>query len=134
MTIKLFRLESIIERKSSLFGIVVAVVVGTLAGPVIFPHIFHGYHVYHILLHIVGICVAIFITVLAVIAYSRLRTKRLLLTSIAFSIFFVAEIVVLIDATWPRMYELGLMPLFEVGHILTITSLALIAAGVFRND
>ena len=130
----MFRLESLIEKKPSLLAIVVGTIVGTLAIPVILPHIFHGYHVYHILLHVTGICVAVFITVLATIAYYRLRTKRLLLTTIAFGIFIAAESIVLIDATWPQLYDLNQTSLLEVGHMLTITSLAVLAAGVFRNN
>ena len=128
------KIQSLIDSKSSLFGIVVATIIGSLAVPVILPHIFHGFHIYHILLHVTGICVAVFITVLAVVAYSRLHTKRLLLTTIAFSIFIVAESVVLIDATWPGIYDINLLSLLELGHMLTITSLAVLAAGVFRND
>ena len=130
----MFKLENLLEKKSSLLGIVVGTIVGTLAIPVILPHIFHGYHVYHILLHVTGICVAVFITVLATIAYYRLKTKRLLLTTIAFGIFIAAESIVLIDATWPQLYDLNQISLLELGHMLTITSLAVLAAGVFRND
>lgn len=130
----MFRLESLIEKKPSLLGIVVGTIVGTLAIPVILPHVFHGYHVYHILLHVTGICVAVFITVLAIVAYYRLKTKRLLLTTIAFSIFIAAESIVLIDATWPQLYDLNQISLLEIGHMLTITSLAVLAAGVFRNN
>ena len=128
------KLESILERKSTLFGIVLAVVVGTLAIPIIVPHIFHGFHVVHIGLHVGGITLAVFISLLAIFAYSRLKTKRLLITAIAFSIFIAAESVLLIDATWPSIYDIGDVSLLEVGHILTITTLGLMAMGVFRND
>jgi len=130
----LFRIQNLIESKSSLFGIVVATIIGSLAVPVILPHIFHGFHIYHILLHVTGICVAVFLGVLAVVAYSKLHTKRLLLSAIAFSIFIAAESVVLIDATWPGIYDLRSLSLLELGHMLTITSLAVLAGGVFRND
>ena len=68
------------------------------------------------------------------IAYYKLRTKRLLLSAIAFTNFIAAEIVLLVDTTWPTMYDLGDMPLFEVGHLLTFATLGLLALGVFRND
>jgi len=61
----------------------------------------------------------------------RLRTKRLLLSSIAFTNFIAAEIVLLVDATWPNIYD---MPLSEIGHLLTFATLGLLALGVFRND
>lgn len=122
------------ERKSTLFSIVVAGVVAILALPIIGPHLLHGFHIAHIFLHVGGITLAVFITILAGFAYSKLRTKRLLLSAIAFSNFIAAEFVMLIDTTWPTIYDFGEMPLSEVGHLLTFATLGLLALGVFRND
>ena len=130
----MFRPESIVEKKSTLFSLVVTGVIAILALPIIVPHILHGFHLAHIFLHVGGISLAVFITVLAIIAYYRLKTKRLLLSSVAFATFIGAEIVMLVDTTWPSLYDLGEMPLFEVGHLLTFTTLGLLALGVFRND
>ena len=130
----MFRPESLVERKSTLFSIVVTGIVAILALPIIIPHILHGFHIAHILLHVGGITLAVFITILACFAYARIRTKRLLLSAIAFANFIAAETVLLIDATWPSYYDLGEMPLLEVGHLLTFATLGLLALGVFRND
>ena len=88
----------------------------------------------HIGLHVAGLILAAFISLLSSIAYLRLKTKRLFLSAIAFTLFIVAESVLLIDATWPTIYDIGLLSLLEVGHILTIVTLGLLAMGVFRND
>ena len=130
----MFRPERLVEQKSTLFSIVVIGVIAILALPIIIPHLLHGYHLAHIFLHIGGITLAIFISVLAGFAYYRLRTKRLLLSSIAFTNFIAAEVILLIDATWPLQYYLGEMPLSEVGHLLIFSTLGLLALGVFRND
>jgi hypothetical protein len=130
----LFRPETFLERKSTLFSVVVTGVIAILAFPVIAPHLLHGLHFVHILLHIGGITLAVFITLLATIAYLRLRTKRLLLSAIAFGNFIVAETILVIDATWPHVYDFGDLPLLEIGHLLTFTTLGLLAIGVFRND
>ena len=130
----MFRPESIVERKSTLFSIVVAGVVAILAMPIIVPHLLHGFHIAHIFLHVGGITLAVFITILASIAYLRLRTKRLLLSAAAFANFIGAEITLLIDATWPSLHDFGDIPLSEVGHLLTFVTLGLLALGVFRND
>lgn len=130
----MFRPESIVERKSTLFSIVVAGVVAILAIPIIVPHLLHGFHIAHIFLHVGGITLAVFITILASIAYLRLRTKRLLLSAAAFANFIGAEIILLVDATWPSVYDFGDIPLSEVGHLLTFVTLGLLALGVFRND
>ena len=130
----MFRPESIVERKSALFSIVVIGVVAILALPIIIPHLLHGFHLAHIFLHVGGITLAIFISILAGIAYSRLKTKRLLLSAAAFTNFIAAEIILLVDATWPFIYDLGQVTLSEVGHLLTFVTLGLLALGVFRND
>jgi hypothetical protein len=132
--IDLFRPETLLERKSTLFSIVVTGVVAILALPVILPHLLHGLHIVHIFLHIGGITLAVFITLLATMAYLRLKTKRLLLSAIAFGNFIAAEAILIVDATWPNIYDLGELPLLEVGHLLTFTTLGLLAIGVFRND
>jgi len=132
--ITLFRPENLVERKSTLFSIIVTGVIVILALPIIIPHLFHGYHIAHIFLHIGGITLAVFISTLAISAYVRLRTKRLLLSAIAFSTFIGAESVLLVDSTWPTVYDLGILPLNEVGHLLTFITLGLLALGVFRND
>jgi len=130
----LFRPEQILEKKSALFSIVVAAVVGILAVPVILPHAFHGFHIAHILLHVGGITLASFLTILSALAYFRIKSKRLMITTFAFSVFIVAEIVTLVDATWPNIYDIGDLALLEVGHLMMIVSLGLLAMGVFRND
>ena len=130
----MFRPESIIERKSALFSVVVTGVVAILAMPIIIPHLLHGFHIAHIILHVGGITLAVFISILAGIAYYRLKTKRLLLSAIAFANFIVAEFILLLDATWPTVYDLAEIPLSEVGHLLTFVTLGLLALGVFRND
>ena len=101
----MFRPESIVERKSALFSVVVTGVIAILALPIIIPHLLHGYHLAHIFLHVGGITLAVFISLLAGFAYYRLRTKRLLLSAAAFSNFIAAEIVLLVDATWPSIYN-----------------------------
>ena len=130
----MFRPESIVERKSTLFSIVVTGVVAILAMPIIIPHLLHGFHIAHIILHVGGITLAVFISMLAGIAYYRIRTKRLLLSAIAFTNFIAAESILLVDATWPTLYDLGEIPLSEIGHLLTFLTLGLLALGVFRND
>lgn len=130
----MFKPESIVERKSVLFSIVVTGVIAILALPIIVPHLLHGYHLAHIFLHIGGLGLAVFISVIAGFAYYRLRTKRLLFSATAFTNFIGAEIFLLVDATWPTIYDFDMMYISEIGHLLTFITLGLLALGVFRND
>ena len=126
--------EQIFTRKSNLFTIVLASVIALLAIPVIIPHILHGYHMVHIGIHIVGLTLSTFLFILALYAYKNLKTTRMLFTLIAFSMFVSSEIVILIDATWPSLYDSEYMTMSEIGNILLIITLGMLAMGVFRND
>ncbi|MFN3653842.1 MAG: hypothetical protein ACK4TO_00765 [Candidatus Nitrosotenuis sp.] len=122
------------EDKSKLFTAVILSVIGILVAPIILPNLFHGAHILHIGLHIGGMVAAIFLTVVTIIAYSKMRTKRLGFTAVAFSFFVVAEIISLIDITWPFTFYLGGIPLREIEHILIISMLGIFTLAVFRND
>ena len=122
-----------LKRKSALFSVTACVVVAVLAIPVIIPHLLHGYHMFHIGLHIGGLTMGIFVTLLAVAAYGRARTHRLAISSLAFGCFVVSETINLVSATWPY---LGLMDLslVEVAHVANFAALGLLAMAVFKND
>ena len=107
----------------------VAGVVAILAMPIIVPHLLHGFHIAHIFLHVGGITLAVFIAILAGIAYLRLRTKRLLLSAAAFANFIGAEVILLVDATWPSLHDFGDIPLSEVGTFIDICYTWIIGLG-----
>ncbi len=130
----MFRYHEMVERKSTLLSIVIFVVVGLLAIPVILPHITHEFQVFHIILHLGGVSIAIFLSIISAFAYSKNRTKRLLFTMIAFSMFVVSEVFSVIDAAWQYTYYLGEFSTAELGHILMIGTLGMFALGVFRRD
>ena len=132
--IAVFNPQQIFEKKSTLFSVVVLVIIGFLAIPIILPNILHGFHTLHILLHVGGIVLATFLTVLGSIAYFRLRTKKLLLSTLGFGVLIASEFVTLIDITWPFVYDIGTVSLLEASHLLMITTMGLLAMGVFRND
>lgn len=130
----MFNPNQIVNKKSNLFTIVLATIIALLAIPVIIPHVLHGYHMVHIGIHIAGLTLSSFLLILALYAYKNLKTTRMMLTSISFSMFVSAEIITLIDATWPTVYDLEYMTMSEIGHILLIITLGMLAIGVFRND
>ncbi|MEW6043665.1 MAG: hypothetical protein AB1608_05335 [Thermoproteota archaeon] len=122
------------EDKSRLFIAVILSVIGILVAPIILPNLFHGTHIVHIGLHIGGMVAAIFLTMVTIVAYAKVRTKRLGFTAIAFSFFIMAEIISLIDITWPFTFYLADLTLREIEHILIISMLGIFTLAVFRND
>ena len=74
---------------------------------------------------------SVFLTLLGINAYYKMRTKKLAITSIAFFVFAIAEIVSLLDATTHHYYDL---PSYELAHILMIVMIGIFAFGIFRGD
>ena len=126
--------ERLAENKSTLFSIITFTVIGVLAVPIILPHIFHGTHIFHIVLHLAGTIIAVFLTIITAIAYNKIKTKRLRLTMIAFSFFITAELLSLMEATWPFTFYVGEVSLLEVSHMLLIAMLGIFTLAVFRKD
>ena len=124
----------LLEDRPKLFAIVIFTVIGVLAIPVILPHIFHKFQVFHILIHLSGVSIASFLSIVSALAYTRIRTRRLLFTTIAFSLFAVSEVFSVIDAAWQYTYYLGSVSADEVGHILALCTLGMFALSVFRRD
>lgn len=123
--------------RSNLTSLLLIAVLGialTLSVPVAFPHLMHGFHAAHVLLHSGGMILALFITTLAVISYRMLRSRRLLLTTVAFANFMFTEALLLAYALEPSILNLEDTHISEVGHLLTFVTLGLLALGVLRND
>lgn len=127
-------LSHILENKPALFSVTAGVVMAILAVPVIIPHILHGYHMAHIALHIVGLTLALFLTILSVASYRRTGSRRLMISILAFACFAASEVVLLIYAAWPFMDSIGILPIEELGHLLAFSALGLLAMAVFRSD
>ena len=123
-----------IEKKGNLFVLSVFAAIGIMLLPVILPHLFHGVHIVHIGLHIAGLALAIFLTISAVYAYTKIRTKRLATTCIAFSLFIVAEIFSIVDATWPFVFYIDTVSMTEISHLLIIGMLGIFSIGVFKRE
>ena len=124
----------LLENRPKLFAIVIFTVIGILSVPVILPHVFHKFQVFHILLHLSGVSIGSFLTIVSALAYTRIRTKRLMFTMIAFGLFAVAEVFSVVDAAWQYTYYLGAISADEVGHILELCTLGMFALSVFRRD
>jgi len=123
-----------VEDKPKLFSVIIFSVIAILVAPIILPNLFHGYHTLHIGLHICGVIIAVFLTAATVVAYTKIRTRRLLVTCIAFSFFIAAESIALIDITWPYTFYVGQITLEEIEHVLIISMLGVFASAVFRKD
>jgi protein-S-isoprenylcysteine O-methyltransferase Ste14 len=76
--------------KPILLSIITAVVVVAVA-PLVIPHVTHPSMIYHILLHIAGLTIAIFLSIVSYLAYSRNTTTKMLLMAVGFSTLALVE-------------------------------------------
>ena len=130
----MIRPQALIETKSTLLSIIIFALIGGLSIPVILPHVLHRFMLFHVLLHISGIGFAVFLTIVAIVAYKGTRTRRLLFITIAFAGFAVGEAFMLIDAAWQYTFYWWEFSAGEVGHLLMIFTLLMFAMSVFRRD
>ena len=124
--------QQLTNSKPKLLGAVIIAVVGGLAIPFLLPHVFHGTHIFHLLLHTAGIVLATFLTILGVNAYNELRTKKMAITTTAFSLFAALELVQLINATETHVYDIFAST--EIVHLMLLGVVGLFALAIFRRD
>jgi hypothetical protein len=129
-----FRPQTLFETKSTLLSVIIFALVAALSIPVILPHIFQQYALFHILLHISGIGFASFLTIVAAMAYHKVKTRRLLFTTIAFGTFILAEVFDLVDAAWQSKYYFWSFSSSEIAHLIMFFTLLMFALSVFRRD
>src|SRR5207244_11244486 len=84
--------------KPILLGLITALVIGVVA-PLITPHVTHPSMIYHIVLHIASLTIAVFLSIVSALAYRRSAGARLLFMTLGFMALATVEFLYLLDAT-----------------------------------
>jgi hypothetical protein len=118
--------------KPILFGLITAIVVGIVA-PFVIPHATHPSMIYHILLHMAGLTIAIFLSSVSFLAYSRNTTTRLLLMAVGFITLALVEFFYLLQAGGIVVGQV-IIPAanIELSHIILLIMVSLFALGVLK--
>jgi hypothetical protein len=118
--------------KLILLALITAVVVGVVA-PLVLPHATHPSMIYHILLHMAGLTIAVFLSVVSFLAYSRSPTTRMLLMAAAFVTLAVVELLYLLQAGGIYVGQL-IIPLanIELSHVVLLIMVSLFGLGVLK--
>jgi hypothetical protein len=124
--------ESLLVSKPKLFAIVSLIVISLLSVPVILPHIKHPYMIYHILMHIVSVIIAVFLSIVSFLAYNRNGSIRLLCMSGGFCLLAIIEFLYLFHST--ANIEDVIIPIVDVelSHIILLVMLTLFGIGVLK--
>ena len=125
-------LYSIISSKLKLLAVVTAAVLAVMAVPVILPHITDTSTIYHLLLHVISIIIAIFLGLVSILAYLRNERSRLLFMMFGFLLLSIIEAMYLFDVT--SKIEDIVIPIvdIELSHVIFLVMLTLFGIGIFR--
>ncbi|HZA64917.1 MAG TPA: hypothetical protein VE573_18710 [Nitrososphaeraceae archaeon] len=125
-------IQSITASKTKLLIAISIIAIAFLLIPVIVPHIHHPSMIYHIILHIVGVIVAVFLTIISAEAYRRSHSSRVLFMFFAFLSLAIVEFIYLFNATG----DVGEVALpfvqIELPHIILLIMLTLFGVGVIK--
>jgi hypothetical protein len=115
-----------------LLGLITALVVGVVA-PLVIPHVAHPSMIYHILLHMAGLTIAIFLSIVSVLAYSRNTTTRMLLMAVGFMSLALVEFFYLLQAGGIAIGQV-LIPAvnIELSHMILLIMVSLFGLGVLK--
>lgn len=118
--------------KPILLGLITALVVGVVA-PLVIPHATHPSMIYHILLHMAGLTIAIFLSIVSVLAYSRNTTTRMLLMAVGFMSLALVEFFYLLQAGGIVIGQVIIPAVnIELSHILLLIMVSLFGLGVLK--
>ena len=118
--------------KPILFGLITALVVGVTA-PLVIPHVAHPSMIYHILLHMAGLTIAIFLSIVSVLAHSRNATTRMLLMAVGFMTLALVEFFYLLQAGGIGIGQVVIPAVnIELSHIILLVMVSLFGLGVLK--
>jgi hypothetical protein len=118
--------------KPILLGLITALVVGVVA-PFVIPHAIHPSMIYHILLHIAGLTIAVFLSIVSFLAYSRNTTTRMLLMAIGFMTLALVEFFYLLQSGGIVVAQFIIPAVnIELSHMVLLIMVSLFGLGVLK--
>src|ERR687898_384660 len=118
--------------KPVLLGLITTLVVGVVA-PLVISHATHPSMIYHILLHMAGLTIAIFLSIVSLLAYSRNTTTRMLLMAVGFMSLALVEFFYLLQAGGIVVGQFIIPAInIELSHMILLIMVSLFGLGVLK--
>jgi hypothetical protein len=118
--------------KPILLGLITALVLGVVA-PLVIPHAAHPSMIFHIILHMAGLTIAIFLSIVSLLAYSRNTTTRMLLMAVGFMTLALVEFFYLLQAGGITVVQVIIPTInIELSHIILLAMVSLFGLGVLK--
>ncbi|HEX5186410.1 MAG TPA: hypothetical protein VFV86_05925 [Nitrososphaeraceae archaeon] len=131
---KITNIRILFNNKTNFFVVIFILLTAVLASPFLIPHLSHPSISYHILIHIISLDIAAFITIISFISYRKTGRKNLLLACTSFMLLLIIELIYLLQAS--GTIKIFYLPLIEAefSHILLLGMLALFAIGILQTN
>jgi hypothetical protein len=114
-----------------MLGLIAAIVIGVVA-PIVMPHLVHPSMIYHVTLHIASLTIAVFLSIVSLLAYARSAGTRLLFMTIGFMALASVEFLYLLDASAIiSMFDISALDV-ELPHVILLGMLAMFGLGVLK--
>ena len=117
--------------KKWLFGVISAVTVSVFI-VLLAPHVFHASTIYHFLLHLGSVTIAVFLSTVSFVSYRNSGSTRILLTALSFVALTVVELLFLLNTA--EIIGTPVIPVVDIdlSHVFLLGMLVLFAMGVLR--
>ncbi|SRR5829696_1683416 len=118
--------------KPILLGLITALVLGVVA-PLVIPHAAHPSMIFHIILHMAGLTIAVFLSIVSFLAYARNTTTRMLLMAVGFMTLALVELFYLLQAVGITVVQVIIPTInIELSHIVLLAMVSLFGLGVLK--
>jgi predicted membrane chloride channel (bestrophin family) len=116
--------------KPIMLGLITALVIGIVA-PLVIPHVTHPTMIYHIILHIASLTIAVFLSIVSILAYRRTTGARMLFMTLGFIALAAVEFLYLLSATGIMNMDISALSI-ELPHVILLAMLAMFGLGVLK--
>lgn len=117
--------------RPALLGLITALVIAIVA-PIIMPHIAHPSMIYHIVLHIASLTIAVFLSIVSLLAFRRNAGARLVFMTLGFMSLATVEFLYLLEASdVVIVFNLSALGI-ELPHVILLAMLASFGLGVLK--
>ena len=123
----------VLDNKLKVFALT-TIIVSSLIIPLIVPHVSHQSMIYHIIVHIISLNIAVFLGLVSIFAYLKNSNIRMFLMALGFVTLAVVEGIMLLASTGNLDDVILPSVNIELPHIVLLLMLTLFGLGILKAN
>jgi len=124
---------SVLDNKLKIFALT-SIIVSSLIIPLIIPHVSHQFMIYHIIIHIISLNIAVFLGLVSIFAYLKNSNIRMFLMALGFVSLAIVEGIMLLSSTGNLDNVILPAVNIELPHIVLLVMLTLFGLGLLKAN